>query len=135
MLNFFKCEMGTVKRRIKKPFIIATLVMVVIIGVVISQGNLRQLLKNELFQTLTLYFVIGGIWYGKHIIAVLGKAPIDENTGEEYYPNGFSGSMFRWMIAIALGATVGAVMFFYDAVRVITNGIKGIVEKQQHADK
>lgn len=131
MMNFFKSNIETVKERIKKPIIIASVLMVILIGVVISQGNFAQLMKRELFQTIVLYFMIGGVWYGRHMIANAGRAPIDENTGEEYYPGGFMGTMWRWGCALVIGATVGAVMFFIDFIKLVYAGIKRLVNREQ----
>lgn len=132
MINFFKSDIETVKRRIKKPVIIASILMLIIIGSAISQGNFGELIERELLQTITLYFMIGGVWYGRNLIVNAGKAPIDENTGEAYYSGDFNGSVWRWGIAITLGATVGAVMFFIDAIRLASAGLKGFVDKQQN---
>ena len=132
MSNFFKCDINIVKARVIKSTIIAGVFMAIIIGMIISQGNfIRFMRRGEWVQAIEIFFMIGGIRYGKNIIAAAGKAPIDENTGEPYYPGSFNGSIFRWLIAIALGATVGAVMFFIDVVRLASVGVKNIIDKNQ----
>lgn len=129
MLGMLTSSMNEVKMRFKKPAIVAAIVLVVVIGVVISQGNLGQLLSGELLQVLMFYFIVGGLWYGRYIVFFGAQAPIDENTGEPYYPGGFTGSMWRWAMALAFGATVGAVFFAIDAVRIIIDCIKNIIKK------
>lgn len=127
MMSMLKSSMEEVRMRFKKPAIVAAIIWAIVIVVVIVQGNLVQLLKGELFQTFILYFMIGGVWYGRYIIFYGGQAPINENTGEPYYPGGFNGSVWRWGCAIAIGATVGAFFFAVDAVRIFVDKIRGIV--------
>lgn len=135
MRNFFRCDIETVKARAKKPAIIAGVLIVIIIGVIIAQGNFGHFISHwEWVQAIGIFFVIGGIGYGKHIIVAAGRAPINENTGEPYYPGGFNGSMFRWFIAIVLGATIGTVMFFIDAVRLASAGVKKLANKNQNTE-
>lgn len=129
MLGMLTSSMQEVKMRFKKPAIVAAIVLVVVIGVVISQGNLGKLLSGELLQVLMFYFIVGGLWYGRYIVFFGAQAPIDENTGEPYYPGGFTGSMWRWAMALAIGATVGAVFFAIDAVRIIIDYVKNIIKK------
>ena len=132
MSNFLKSDIKMVRARVIKSSIIAGILMAIIIGMIISQGNFARFMRRgEWVQAIGMFFVIGGIRYGKHIIAAAGKAPIDGNTGEPYYPGGFNGSIFRWLIAIALGATVGTVMFVIDVVRLVSAGVKNIMDKNQ----
>lgn len=136
MRDFFKCDIETVKARAKWPAIIAGVLIVIIIGVVIAQGNFGHFIKNwEWVQAIGIFFVIGGVCYGRHLIAAGSRAPIDENTGEPYYPGGFSGSMFRWMIALVLGATVGTLMFIIDVIRLARVAARNIASKKQNTEE
>lgn len=133
MLNFLRSDMEVVKARMKKPAIISGAIMAVVIGMIIYQGNFISFIKRwEWVQAILLFFMFGGIWYGRHMIARGAKAPVDDYTGEEYYPGGFNGSLFRWLFSLAIGATIGAVMFFYDTVRVLIEYIKMIVNKSKN---
>lgn len=134
MIEFFKSDIEVVKMRMKKPTIISGVIIAIIIGIIIYQGNFISFMKRwEWVQAVLLFFVFGGIWYGRHIIANGAKAPVDEYTGEVYYPGGFNGSLFRWLFSLAIGATVGAVMFCYDTVRVLIEWIRGLVNKYQNS--
>lgn len=129
MLGMLKSSMEEVKMRFKKPAIVSGVIIAIIIGVVIKQGNLGKFLGQDLGQTLLLYCMFAGIWYGRYIIFFGGQAPINENTGEPYYPGGFNGSVFRWVFAIAIGATVGAFFFVIDAIRIIADAVKKVIQK------
>lgn len=125
MTNFIKSDMETVKQRIKKPAVTAVVFFVaVVLYVIFERHHVGYFLAHELFGTIVTSFMVGGLWYGKSVVARAGRAPIDEATGEELHPGGFNGSMFRLAIAIAAGATVGAVFFAVDTVRVIYNKVR-----------
>ncbi len=131
MSNFFKCDIEMVKARVKKSAIIAGIFMAIIIGMIILKGDFGKFMRHgEWLQAIGMFFVIGGIRYGKHIIAAVGKAPIDVNTGEAYYPGGYNGSIFRWFLAIVFGATIGTVMFVIDVVRLVSVVVKNHMDKK-----
>lgn len=125
MLNFLKSDIEVIRARMKKPMIISGVIIAILIGMIIYQGNFISFIKRwEWVQIIPLYFMFGGVWYGRHMIAAGAKAPIDDYTGEEYYPGGFNGSLFRWLFSLGVGATIGAVMFVYDTIRVLLFAIK-----------
>ena len=120
MQNFIKSDMETVRRRVRKPAITAILFFgALVINVIFFRGNVGYFLTHELFGSLVTSFMIGGLWYGKSVVAAAGRAFVDEETGEELHPGGVSGTTFRLALAVAAGATVGAVLFAVDAVRII----------------
>ena len=125
MFEFLRSDIEVVKERMKKPAIVSGIIMAVVVGMIIYQGNFISFIKRwEWVQAILLYFMLGGIWYGRHIIARGAKAPVDDYTGEEYYPGGFNGSLFRWLFSLAIGATIGAVMFLFDTVKVLLVYVK-----------
>lgn len=114
--------MGTVRQRIKKPTITAGIFFAaLVLNVIFVRHYVGYFLTHELLGSIVTSFMIGGLWYGKSIVAEAGKAPIDEDTGEELYPGGVSGSTFRLAMAVTAGATIGAVFFAIDTIRVIYN--------------
>lgn len=78
-----KSDIEMVRARVIKSAIIAGILMAIIIGMIISQGNFVRFMRR----------------------------------GE-------------WVQAIALGATVGTVMFAIDVVRLVGAGVKSIVDKK-----
>jgi len=127
-------DIEVVKARMKKPAIVSGIIMAIIIGMIIYQGTFISFIKRwEWVQAVLLFFIFGGVWYGRHIIANGGRAPVDEYTGERYCPGGFNGSLFRWLFSLAIGATIGTVMFFYDTVRVFIEWIRGMVNKTEQS--
>lgn len=125
MQNFIKSDIETVKIRVKKPAITAIIFFAaLVINVIFVRHHVGYFLTHELFGSIVTSFMIGGLWYGKSIVSAAGRAPVDEETGEELHPGGVSGTTFRLAIAVAVGATVGAVFFAVDAVRVIYNMVK-----------
>ena len=81
-------------------------------------------LTHELLGSIVTSFMIGGLWYGKRVMAEVGRAPIDEETGEELHPGGFNGTAMRLAVAMLVGATVGAVFFAIDTIRLICGMVK-----------
>lgn len=125
MQSFIKSDMETVRARIKKPTITAILFfMALVINVIFVRHHMGYFFTHELLGSIVTSFMIGGLWYGKKIVAEAGKPPIDEETGEELHPGGVSGTTFRLALAVAVGATVGAVFFAIDAIRVIYNMVR-----------
>lgn len=132
MMNFLRSDIEVVKERMKKPAIVSGVIMVVVIGMIIYQGNFGSFIRRwEWVQAIGVFFVLGGIWYGRHITAAGAKAPVDEYTGEEYYPGGFNGSLFRWLFSLTIGTVIGTVMFVIDAVRVLVDYIRVFVAERQ----
>ena len=120
MQNFIKSDLGTVGQRIRKPVITACLFFTaVVLNVIFNRGHVGYFLTNELLGSIGTSFMVGGLWYGKGVVARVAEAPIDEDTGEELHPGGFNGTAFRIAIAIAAGATVGAVYFAVDTIRLL----------------
>lgn len=125
MQKFIKSDMETVRARVKKPAVTAIIFfMALVINVIFVRHHVGYFLTHELLGSIVTSFMIGGLWYGKSIVAEAGKAPIDEETGEELHPGGVSGTTFRLAMAVAAGATVGAVFFAIDTIRVIYNMVR-----------
>ena len=125
MLPFMKSDIGTVRQRIRKPAITAGLFFgVLLLDVIFRQHRLGYFLTHELLGPIVTSFMIGGLWYGKRVMAEVGRAPIDEETGEELHPGGFNGTAMRLAVAMLVGATVGAVFFAIDTIRLICGMVK-----------
>lgn len=125
MQDFIKSDMGTVRQRIKKPAVTAGIFFVaVVLYVIFERHHVGYFLTHELLGSIVTSFMIGGLWYGKSIVARAGEAPVDERTGEELHTGGISGSTFRLAVAVFAGATVGAVFFAVDMIRVIYSMVR-----------
>ena len=119
MLPFMKSDIGTVRQRIRKPAITAGLFLgVLLLDVIFRQHRLGYFLTHELLGSIVTSFMIGGLWYGKRVMAEVGRAPIDEETGD------FNGTAIRLAVAMLVGATVGAVFFAIDTIRLICGMVK-----------
>lgn len=125
MMNFMKSDMETVGQRIKKPAITAGLFFAaLVLNVIFVRHHVGYFLTHELLGSIGTSFMIGGLWYGKNIVAEVGRAPVDEETGEELHPGGVSGTTFRLAMAVAAGATIGAVFFAIDVIRLICGRVR-----------
>jgi len=132
MMNFLKSDIEVVKARMKKPAMVSGVIVAIVIGMIIFQGNFGSFIRRwEWVQAIGLFFVLAGIWYGRHITAVGAKAPVDDYTGEEYYPGGFNGSLFRWLFSLTVGTIIGTVMFTIDVIKVLIFHARAFVEKKQ----
>lgn len=132
MMNFLRCDIEVVKERVKKPAIVSGVIMAIVIGMIIYQGNFGSFIKRwEWIQAIGLFFVFGGVWYGRHLTAAGAKAPVDDYTGEKYYPGGFNGSLFRWLFSLVIGTIIGTVLFVIDSVRVLVEYIRVFVAEKQ----
>lgn len=132
MMNFLRSDIEVVKERTKKPAIVSGVIMAIVIGIIIYQGNFGSFIRRwEWVQAIGIFFVLGGIWYGRCITVAGAKAPVDDYTGEEYYPGGFNGSLFRCLFSFTIGTIIGTVMFVIDAVRVVMEYIRVFVDEKQ----
>lgn len=124
MFNMLKSNMDEVKARLKKGLIAGTILTAIMMAIGASAGTLDKLFKMGIGAIILMFCMFTGIWYGREIVSNVWQAPIDENTGEPYYPGGISGSMVRWAMAIAFGITIGAIFFVIDVIRIIIDKFK-----------
>ena len=130
MINFIMSNMETVKRRIKKPAITAIIIMVMLlIQETFIRHTIGHFLTKELFSSIGFCYMMGGLWYGKSLLLMLGRRPEDEYG--EYYPEYFQLTIFRMALAATVGATVGAVCFGIDTLRIIMDKIKTVAEAKK----
>lgn len=132
MNKFLNSSMETVKKRIKKPAITAIAIMVMLlIQETFIRHTLGHFLTKELFGAIGFCFMMGGLWYGKNIVAEFGRRPVDiDDEEEEYRPENGTLTAFRWGLAVVIGGTVGAVYFAIDALRIIYMKVKAMADKK-----
>lgn len=135
MSDFFNSSMETVKKRIKKPAITAIVIMVMLlIQETFIRHTLGHFLTKELISSIGFCFMLGGLWYGKNIVAQVGRKPVyfdDEEEEEKYHSENISLTAFRWGLAVVIGGTVGAVFFAIDTLRIIYMKVKTIADKKK----
>ncbi|MBD5452636.1 MAG: hypothetical protein HDR25_08350 [Lachnospiraceae bacterium] len=129
MKNFIMSDMGTVRARIKKPAITAVIVMVLLfIQETFIRHTIGYFLTKELLSSIGACYMIGGLWYGKNLAYQMAQRPVDDEG--EYYPEHVSTGAFRVGLAVAVGATVGAVCFGIDTLRIIAEKILIVIAKK-----
>ena len=128
MINFIMSNIETVKRRIKKPAVTAIIIMVMLlIQETFIRHTIGRFLTKELFSSIGFCYMIGGLWYGKPLVFLIGRRPVDEDG--EYYPEFFQLTVARLGFAVAVGATAGAVCFGIDTLRIIADKVKTVAAK------
>lgn len=129
MINFIMSDMEIVKRRIKKPAITAIVIMVMLlIQETFIRHTIGHFLTKELFSSIGFCYMIGGLWYGRNLVFQIGQHPVNE-YGEECLEH-INVTAFRLGLAVVVGATVGAVFFGIDTLRIIIDKIKTVTEKK-----
>lgn len=125
MINFITSDIETVKRRIVKPAITAIIVMILFLILEIANHNLIHFLTKELIQGIGGCYMMGGLWYGRNLIFQIGQRPVNvDDEYEEERPEHINVTAFRVGLAVTIGATVGAVFFGIDTLRIIIDKIR-----------
>ena len=132
MINFIMSDMDMVRARIKKPAITAIIVMILFLILETVNHNLVHFLTKELIEGIGGCYMFGGLWYGRNLVFQIGQRPVNVyDEYEEERPEHINVTVFRLGLAVAVGATVGAVFFGIDTLRIVIYKIKIIAEAKK----